>query len=295
MSVFHPVSREDIPLLNETMGVYSGVNSDLAPANCLAWGGLHDTFVRFDKGVAQVRYRLEDTPRLFLYPVGPGDTAAAADALIAEERHAGMSEIRFMCDEEQTGLLPEGFKAELRRELTDYVFDARAYAACQGHRYQRLRNFISASKRRYEARFEELGADNGETVLALARETMSTKDESMQEDLEYELHVIRTLLDNAEALRVAGMLAYEGETPIAALMASRPRDDMLDIHILKQNPGYTGIAQRLTHRFVSQWVEKADVRWFNMEEDLGLMNLRKSKLSQNPDLLADKYLCTLTL
>ena len=50
---------------------------------------------------------------------------------------------------------------------------------------------------------------------------------------------------------------------------------------------YKGIAQYMFHHFVTATVQP--VQWLNFEQDMGLANFRKTKLSYQPSALLDKY------
>lgn len=63
------------------------------------------------------------------------------------------------------------------------------------------------------------------------------------------------------------------------------------IHVLKADPEMTGLYQVMLQEFLKD--EAGRFRYVNMEQDLGIPGLRKSKLSYHPCAMIRKYTVTL--
>jgi hypothetical protein len=84
----------------------------------------------------------------------------------------------------------------------------------------------------------------------------------------------------AGALRVNGQIS-------AVCIAESLNPQTLVIHVLKGAQGKTGIYQTMFNEFLSR--EAARYSFINMEQDLGIEGLRKSKESYHPLTLVKKF------
>ena len=64
-------------------------------------------------------------------------------------------------------------------------------------------------------------------------------------------------------------------------------DETALIHIEKADTSYSGIYAAINNEFVkNRW---SGYKYINREEDMGIENLRKAKLSYHPDILLEKH------
>ena len=77
----------------------------------------------------------------------------------------------------------------------------------------------------------------------------------------------------------------------AVAIAERLNPDTLVIRILKADPNITGLYQTIMNEFLSRQSKSFD--YVNLEEDLGIAGLRKSKLSYHPIEMIQKYTLSL--
>ena len=109
-----------------------------------------------------------------------------------------------------------------------------------------------------------------------------SRKEATGEDMENERLAIFKALDNFEAENLlGGLLRVEGKV-VAFTMGHPVRDDVIVVHFEKADLNYIGSYQMINQQFAK-----------NREEDMGIENLRKAKLSYEPDELLVKYSATL--
>jgi len=292
---FHPITAEDIPALKATLSAYPGLNSDYSTANLFSWSHVHNTQITIENQMLFVRYALDGREHVFLFPVGNGDSGAAIAALIAHQRALGAQSLTLMCDEAQLQQLPEGFSWELARDYCDYVFDFQALRAAVGKRFRTVRWHVSVFDKNYQASFVPFCEDNIQDVFEITRRCMDGKEEAMAESLEEEWGSIEKLIAQRQALGIFGMLMYDGQTVIGAALASLTRPELMDLHVLKCDISYAGVKDRLVHEFLNSLPEDCGIKLVNMEEDLGIPGLRKTKSDTRPDILANQYLAVMEL
>ena len=78
---------------------------------------------------------------------------------------------------------------------------------------------------------------------------------------------------------------------VAFTMGHPVRDDVIVVHFEKADLNYIGSYQMINQQFAKNSCQQ--FRLMNREEDMGIENLRKAKLSYEPDELLVKYSATL--
>ncbi len=113
------------------------------------------------------------------------------------------------------------------------------------------------------------------------------KNTSTAEDLAAETRRIRDMLSRRNELNISGVLVkINGKTAGYAFGAPNS-NDVFDYIAEKGDVSIKGIYQYLGNRLAR--LVKDDFKYVNMEEDIGIEGLRKSKLSYNPVFLLKKY------
>ena len=101
----------------------------------------------------------------------------------------------------------------------------------------------------------------------------------------------------AEALRFAAALGLQGVLfeadgePAGFVLAQRIRPGVYVMRFAKGLDRFKGIYQYMFHHFCSE--AAPDAAWINFEQDMGLDNFRRTKLSYQPAALLPKYRVTL--
>jgi hypothetical protein len=113
----------------------------------------------------------------------------------------------------------------------------------------------------------------------------------------------RSLQDEAEAVKVmlthlrlfslkAGALRVDGK--ICAVCIAEPLNpETLVIHVLKGAQGMAGIYPAVFNEFLAR--EGTPYRYVNMEQDLGIAGLRRSKESYQPVRMVGKFTLSLSV
>ena len=181
---------------------------------------------------------------------------------------------------------------EERREHFDYVYLTRDLIELPGNKNRNKRNHINQFFRAYESyTYEELNERHIEAALSLQEKWCLLR--RCEEDLNLlgEWDAIREILNNYQALEVAGAVIIVGGEVKAFTLGEPLSGDMTLIHIEKADPGIPGLYQLINQQFCARrWNA---VKFINREQDLGIPGLREAKLSYNPDHFIKKYSITL--
>lgn len=90
-----------------------------------------------------------------------------------------------------------------------------------------------------------------------------------------------------ESLALSGYIIYASDQPIAFSLGEMLNSTTYAIHFIKAIKNFKGIYQYF-HQFLAQSLPDS-VQWINIEQDLGLPNLRKAKESYHAERLVHKF------
>ncbi len=98
----------------------------------------------------------------------------------------------------------------------------------------------------------------------------------------------RELLENFGALNLCGCAIFVGGEVAAFSVGERLNRDTLVMHLEKADTSFAGSYQTMS-RLSAQRAVEMGYTYINKEEDLGLANLRKAKMSYHPAKMVSKY------
>lgn len=173
------------------------------------------------------------------------------------------------------------------RDSFDYLYSRIEMAELPGNRFHKKKNRISYFAARHEYRVEIYGEGYLQGCLDLLEEWRRVRS-AMEID-----SVISEAEAAAEALRMAAPLGLEGVVAIvegrikAFALGERLNSDTSVCHFEKADPFIEGLYQLIDREF--NRLLFTDCTYVNKEQDLGVANLRGSKLSYHPLELVEKY------
>ena len=281
-----PISIEHKALTDRFRDGAGLFNGDYCFGNLFAWGGVFDTQMRFFGNLYTASATLSGNRRLIGFPIGEGS---------AEEKRAFVLELAHEAREEGktpiVGLVPdkliEKAKTALEgvvtfsrlRDSDDYVYLTEKLIELGGDELHSKKNMLNSFlKNEYD--FRDICPENLEKARAFCLDKCFTDNERL---------VTERFFDNFEALGLQGaVLEISGEI-VAATLAER-RGDTVIIHTEKAEKSVRGAYAAINNLFLKN--RMADTVYVNREDDMGLENLRKAKLSYKPEFMVEKYLGT---
>jgi uncharacterized protein len=182
---------------------------------------------------------------------------------------------------------PARFVTHAGRDDADYLYPAENFLHYRGSALHKKRNLVS-----------QLHAAHTPVAVpltdALADEAQAVLDGWMQAKRkapgETDDVACREALALCRTLGLHGHLHRIGGVPVGFVLAQRigPRVDV--VRFAKGVDGYNGLYQ---HMFQHHCQAAPELRWLNFEQDLGLANFRRTKMSYRPVALLAKYRVTL--
>lgn len=183
---------------------------------------------------------------------------------------------------------------ERDRDDDDYIYLREDLAQLKGRKYHQKKNHLNFFLKNHSYTYEPITKEMVEDVLVFLEGANEDKLEDMAEDwqeiLRLETLAMKQLLDFVEDERLlTGVVRIDGiiEAVTIGEWARSTNKETVLVHVEKANPSYRGLYQLINWEFCRRL--PAETIYVNREEDMGLENLRQTKLSYRPFKLAEKY------
>lgn len=176
---------------------------------------------------------------------------------------------------------------EAHRDDADYLYPADHFRHYRGTALQKKRNLMKQCRAVHALDIQPYDAANAshrEAALSVLDGWSTDKGKAPGDADELPC---REALELARQLGLAGHIAWADGVPAGFLLGERIQPGVAVIRFAKGLARFKGISQLLFHHFAAHppW----PVDWMNFEQDLGLANFRKTKLSYQPSHLLPKY------
>lgn len=238
-------------------------------------------------------YRIYDGEEpSYAFPVGNGDYKNAINILIKDASERNIPYKMFGLTAQMRGIIeaimPNKFKFELKRDMSDYIYNSEDLSNLQGKKYHSKRNHVSKFKKTYNWTYADITEKNLKECFCFLEEWfLINKDRN----LESEELAIKKAFDNYFELKLIGGYLKVDENIVALTIGEKINDDVFDIHFEKALLNYSGSYPAINQEFAKR--KLSSYKYINREEDIGIEGLRKSKLSYSPTFLLDRYVAYL--
>jgi hypothetical protein len=280
---FRPLEIEDIGLFNQAFKNKPVLISEFTFANLYAWREIYRFEVAFIDSMIILRSRPGGQTRFF-EPIGKGDTRAVIENILKD---SGGVFIR----------IPEATKAMFENEPRykiaadidnyDYLYKTDDLIALKGKKYDGKRNLIKKFRSMHEYEYMKLDHSHVDECFEFEELWCTIKDCDSVEGLNNERKAIREMIKNCELFGlIAGAIKLKGKIRAVAI-GQRLNYNTLVMHVLKADPNLAGLYQLIFNEFLSR--EAKGFELVNLEQDLGIKGLRKSKLSYHPVGMIKKF------
>lgn len=233
--------------------------------------------------------------RVYLFPMGNGDRAAAVERII-EDAHSHNAKVRFetITSEKAEWLereFPGVFLIRENRDYAEYLHLSGNLADLPGKQFASKRYDANLFRRKYEGRMSEsiITKENIAEILDFERRWLCENQESHdKEALELEYREIELQLKYFDELRISGLIIRIDGVIQGFVYGAPISESCYDVLIEKGNREFNDI-YRILHQDIVRFCAM-NYRYINREEDVGVEGLRKAKMSYRPDILLNKYI-----
>ncbi len=172
----------------------------------------------------------------------------------------------------------------------DYVYLKENLATLSGRAYSSKRNHLNFFLRNYTYTWRDISFAMQSDIMEFLERFSAHKNDGDDgaEILDLEQKAMVDVFANIDQLDAFGGGIYINGVLQALAVGSYNNEDTVVEHIEKANSDFRGLYQLINKEFCMRLPD--DVVYVNREEDVGLENLRKSKLSLNPHMMIEKHI-----
>lgn len=187
----------------------------------------------------------------------------------------------------------DGADIEHTRDDDDYIYLKDDLISLSGRKLHQKKNHLNYFLRNYDFTYEEATKETVPEIMAYIRSKNEYKlgetPEEWKEILELETEAIEELLTFVGKGLLTGVIRINGKIEAVTLgeFARTNSKETVIVHVEKADDRIRGLYQVINNEFCKRLPE--ETVYVNREEDMGLENLRKTKLSYKPIKLAEKY------
>lgn len=172
----------------------------------------------------------------------------------------------------------------------DYIYLTQDLIDLKGKAFHGKKNHLNYFKKTYEYEYVDLTSDMADDAMKFISDFNKRKDVPAHEMelLKMEEEAMEDVFRNIEAVGYsAGAILIDGSIEAIAIGGKLGKKTITE-HVEKANVEYRGLYQAINNEFCKNVAAKA--KYINREEDMGIPNLRKAKLSYKPVKLLEKYI-----
>lgn len=293
MITFRNIEPEDIEVINSKLQSQNYRASDLCFTNLYAWGKKFNTQFAVTDDWLFIRFKDNNGRNSYLKPIGTGDIREGIEIILHDHKQfdtvfqiRGMT--KEMVDELETAY-PNTFNFKLNRSVSDYIYTVDKLRELKGKKLQSKRNHINRFKRENEWKYKTL-TNNPELVKeckTMLDKWMELNKDEKDPSLIYDDFATTIMLDNFEKFNLRGGLICVDNEIVAFTIGEALTKDTIVVHVEKAFTSIHGAYSIINQQFALH--ETDGYTYINREEDMGVENLRRAKLSYQPDILLEKY------
>ncbi|KAF0133851.1 MAG: hypothetical protein FD145_1061 [Candidatus Saganbacteria bacterium] len=173
----------------------------------------------------------------------------------------------------------------------DYVYSIPELAQLSGKKFDAKRNHIKKFLSRYpDHGFVNLTAENKDKAIRLFEKWFESKKDSRSfSKMAYvaQKSALDSAFDNFNELKLAGGAILIKEEIKSFYIGSKLNNDTIDLHFHYCDPNTAGLSQFSLQKACSD--SFSSYKYINLEQDIGIAGLRKSKLSYHPLKIEKKF------
>lgn len=293
MLTFKSIELKDKDIINSFLSKQNYRASDLCFTNLYSWGKKFDTQYAANDEWLFIRFRDNNNRNSYLKPIGNGNIKGAVNMIMDDHKQFDtIFQIRGltpkMIGEIETAM-PGVFNYKFNRSVSDYIYTTEKLIHLKGKKLQSKRNHINRFKRENKWKYHTLTGNP-----ALVKECRQMLDKWMQVNKEdkdpslvYDDFATNLMLENFELLDLKGGLICVNNKIAAFSIGEQLTEDTFIVHVEKAFTNIHGAYNIINQQFIEN--EAAEFTYVNREEDMGIENLRNTKLSYQPDIILEKF------
>ncbi len=178
------------------------------------------------------------------------------------------------------------------RDDDDYIYLKEDLVNLSGRKYHQKKNHLNYFLRNYSYTYEEATSEMVPEILHYIEGKneykMGETPEEWKDILEMENEAIKELLAFVGKGLLTGIIRIDGKIEAVTLGEfARSDKQTVIVHVEKADDRIRGLYQAINNEFCKRLPE--ETKYVNREEDMGMENLRQTKLSYKPYKMGEKF------
>lgn len=172
----------------------------------------------------------------------------------------------------------------------DYVYRRQDLVELKGRDYHAKKNHLNYFHKNYQYEYVPLTSAMADDAMRFIDEFNQRKEvpEHEMQMLKMEEQAMEDVFRNLEKVGyTAGAILIDGKIE-ALTIGGTLNKNTITVHVEKANVNFRGLYQAINNEFCIN--VPPFVKYINREEDMGIPNLRKAKLSYKPVKMVEKYI-----
>ena len=172
----------------------------------------------------------------------------------------------------------------------DYVYKIQDLIDLKGREYHGKKNHLNYFNNNYKYKYVKLTSDMSKDAMVFIDEFNKRKEVPEHEMLmlKMEEEAMEDVFNNIEEVGyLAGAILIDDKIEALSIGGVLNKNTVTE-HVEKANINFRGLYQAINNEFCKHVT--ANVKYINREEDMGIPNLRKAKLSYKPVKLLEKHI-----
>ena len=172
----------------------------------------------------------------------------------------------------------------------DYIYLTQELIDLKGKSFHSKKNHLNYFKKTYEYEYVEMTSAMADDAMKFISDFNKRKEVPAHEMemLKMEEQAMEDVFNNIENVGYsAGAILIDGKIEAIAIGGKLGKKTITE-HVEKANIEFRGLYQAINNEFCKNVA--ANAKYINREEDMGIPNLRKAKLSYKPVKLIEKYI-----
>ena len=172
----------------------------------------------------------------------------------------------------------------------DYVYRRQDLVELKGRDYHGKKNHLNYFHKNFNYEYVPLTSEMADDAMRFIDEFNQRKEvpEHEMQMLKMEEQAMEDVFRNLEKVGyLAGAILIDGKIE-ALSIGGNLNKNTVTVHVEKANVNFRGLYQAINNEFCIH--VPSSVKYLNREEDMGIPNLRKAKLSYKPVKLVEKYI-----
>lgn len=298
------ITIESRPILEEYLSSYEYKASGLSFSSLYMWRDINHfswQIIGDYVCIAGISHLELDKEEMFLFPpltkTGTYEEESLRETILEAKRifkENGKSFSIRLIPFHMLDIYRKAFPNELRyiddRPNYDYVYLTDELIKLDGRKYHSMRNHLNFFHNNFKYEYVSLEPNMVEETVQFIREFNLRKKlpEHEMELLRMEEIAIKDVLLNLENVGYYSGAIIIDDKIQAMSIGGRLGRKTVTVHVEKANIEYRGAYQAINNEFCKHMASR--VKYINREEDMGILGLRKAKLSYNPVKLVEKYI-----